>query len=131
MASEKQQTGACRFCGQNQIITCEDNLTEPQLEEEATRQCECDDAQAYQAAVNRRQIAKQRVSELFGEGAGEYKQPEAVTQQILQAVDLICDKVAKEITVKIRTGLKARVMQMAKDKIKVVREASNTDAFES
>lgn len=36
----------------------------------------------------------------------------------------------KQATFKVRTGLNCRIMQMAKDKIKVVRETSNTEAFE-
>ena len=49
--------------------------------------------------------------------------------QIARAVDLICDKKAKNMTLTIRTGLKCRIMQMAKDKIKVVREISDNNEF--
>lgn len=124
------QTGSCRFCGQEQIITSEEKLTEPQLEEQATMQCECDAALAYQEAANRRKVAKQRVTELFGQDAGEYKQPEKVMEEIMTAVDLVCDKMVRQITITIRAGVKCRVMQMAKDKIKVVREISDNQSFE-
>ena len=130
MAKQENQTGSCRFCGQTQSIVSEERLTEPQLEEQATMQCECDEALAYKEAANRRQVAKQRVTELFGEGAGEYRQPEAVINAIMQSVDLVCDKATKQIVFTIRTGLHARIMQMAKDKIKVVRESSNSESYE-
>jgi len=126
----EQQTGSCRFCGQTQMISSEEKLTEPQLEEQATMQCECDAALAYKEAANRRKVAKQRVTELFGSEAGEFKQPEKVVEEIMVAVDLVCDKMIRQITVTIRAGLKCRVMQMAKDKIKVVREASSNESFE-
>lgn len=67
-------------------------MTEPQIEEAATMRCECEKALEYQESANRRTVAKQRVNELFGEGAGEYKQPDAVQTIILNTVDAICDK---------------------------------------
>ena len=48
---------------------------------------------------------------------------------MLNAVDAICDKKMKVATVTIRTGLRCRIMQMAKDKIKVVREISDNNEF--
>lgn len=123
------QTGHCRFCGQSRMIEHEDTLTEPQLEETATLQCECEQAMAYKEQANRRSTAKQRVNELFGDGAGDLKQPEAVLTIILKTVDAICDKKMKAATITIRSGLRCRIMQMAKDKIKVVREMSDNDEF--
>lgn len=108
---------------------CGDDLTEPQIEEAATMRCECEKALEYQESANRRTAAKQRVNELFGEGAGEYKQPDAVQTIILNTVDAICDKKMKAAVVTIRTGLRCRIMQMAKDKIKVVREISDNNEF--
>lgn len=127
--AKESKTGACRFCGQNQIIADGGDMTEPQLEESATMQCECEQAMAYKESVNRRQTAKQRANELFGENAGDMKQPEAVQAIILNAVDAICDKKMKSTVITIRTGLRCRIMQMAKDKIKVVREISDNDEF--
>ena len=48
----------------------------------------------------------------------------------IAGVDMICDKKAKQVTIKIENGLKCRIMQMAKDKVKIVREISDTDSFE-
>lgn len=122
-------TGACRFCGQSIIVEDGAEMTAPQLEEAATMLCECDKAREYQESANRRTVAKQRVGELFGEGAGEYRQPDAVQQILLNTIDAICDKKMKSTVVTIRTGLRCRIMQMAKDKIKVVREISDNNEF--
>lgn len=130
MAKGESKTGNCRFCGQSSIIEGGADMTEPQLEEAATMRCTCDDAKLYQETANRRGTAKQRAQELFGENAGEYKQPEDILELIDNAIDLVCDKKMKQATFKVRTGLNCRIMQMAKDKIKVVRETSNTEAFE-
>lgn len=127
--AKESKTGACRFCGQNVIVEDGAEMTAPQLEEAATMQCKCEKAREYQESANRRTVAKQRVKELFGEDAGEYQQPDAVQAIILNVVDAICDKKMKAAVVTIRTGLRCRIMQMAKDKIKVVREISDNNEF--
>ena len=127
---ESGKTGTCRFCGQQLIVHGSEDMTAPQLEEAATMQCDCDDAKAYQETAQRRDKAKQRVKELFGEGAQNYRQPDVMLETMFKAVDMICDKQAKQFVFTIRTGLKCRIMQMAKDKIKIVRETSGVDAFE-
>lgn len=127
--AKKSSTGACRFCGQSVIVEDGTDMTAPQLEEAATMQCGCERAMEYQESANRRTVAKQRVNELFGEDAGEFKQPEAVQAIIQNAVDAICDKKMKAVVITVRAGLRCRVMQMAKDKIKVVREISNNNEF--
>lgn len=129
MANEAKQ-GACRFCGQQQIIENGSDMTEPQLEESATMRCECDRARAYQEVADRRKTAKQRAQELFGEDAGEFSQSEEVLKIINDGIDLVCDKKIKQTVITVRTGLNCRIMQMAKDKIKIVRETSNAEAFE-
>ena len=127
---ESGKTGTCRFCGQQLIVHGSEDMTAPQLEEAATMQCDCDDAEAYQETAQRRDKAKQRVKELFGEGAQNYRQPDVMLEAMFKAVDMICDKQAKQFVFTIRTGLKCRIMQMAKDKIKVVREVSSNESFE-
>ena len=127
---ESGKTGTCRFCGQQLIVHGSEDMTAPQLEEAATMQCDCDDAKAYQETAQRRANAKQRVKELFGEGAQNYRQPDVMLETMFKAVDMICDKQAKQFVFTIRTGLKCMIMQMAKDKIKVVREVSSNESFE-
>jgi len=127
---ESGKTGTCRFCGQQLIVHGSEEMTAPQLEEATTMQCDCDEAKAYQETAQRRDKAKQRVKELFGEGAQNYRQPDVMLESMYKAVDMICDKQAKQFVFTIRTGLKCRIMQMAKDKIKVVREVSSNESFE-
>lgn len=120
--------GVCRFCGQSRIIEDGAEMTEPQLAEAATMLCQCDSAKEYQAAANRRIISKQRIDELFGDG--EYEQPESAINLAKAAVDLVCDRRAKQVVITFKTGLNAKIMRMAKDKIKVVREISETNTYE-
>lgn len=125
----KSGTGACRFCGQSVIVEDGAEMTAPQLEEASTMLCACDAAIKYQQEKNRRAVAKQRIDELFGEDAGEYRQPETVRGIMLNSVDAVCDRNMKSVTVTIRAGLRCRIMKMAKDKIKVVREVSDNNEF--
>ncbi len=129
MANETRQ-GACRFCGQQLIVDNAAEMTEAQLEEAATMRCDCDSAKGYQEVATRRKTAKKRAQELFGEGAGQFAQSEGMLALINDAIDCVCDKDAKQIVLTIRTGLKCRIMAMAKDKIKIVRETSGVDVFE-
>lgn len=129
MAKNESKAGACRFCGQNVIVEGGADMTAPQLEEAATMQCGCDEALAYQESANRRETAKQRIDELFGEGVGEMRQPDTTLEILKRIVDMVCDKKIKNATISIRTGLRCRIMQMAKDKIKVVREMSDNNEF--
>lgn len=126
----EQITGACRFCGQSIILQNGENMTEPQREECATRKCECEEAVAYTAAAEREGKAIERVNELFGEGSGTARQSEAVLKELEEAVKLVNKKEVKEVTIVIRTGFKATIKAMAKDKIKVSRQQSNIEAFE-
>lgn len=103
-------------------------MTDPQLEEAATMACECEKATAYRETATRRKVAKKRVEELFGEEAEE-KQSDDVKKIILDAVDAVCDKKIRKVVITIRAGLKCRITQMAKDKIKVVRELNQNDEF--
>ncbi len=82
----------CRFCGQSVMVEDGAEMTPPQLEEAATMLCTCDDAIKYQQEKNRRSMSKQRAKELFGDEAGEYKQPETVQNIIFSTIDAICDK---------------------------------------
>lgn len=128
--AKETKAAACRFCGQQILIENAAEMTEPQLEEAATMRCECDQAKSYQETANRRKTAKKRAQELFGEGSGQFAQPEEMLQLINNAIDLVCDKDAKQVILTIKTGLKCRIMAMAKDKIKIVREVSGVDVFE-
>ena len=104
--------GTCRFCGQQILVEDGEGMTEPQRDECATLHCECDDAKVYQEAALRRDTAKRRVDELFGEGAGEHRQPDEVIGEIKSAVDLICDKKAKNIKFSIIIGFNCIIIKL-------------------
>ena len=53
----KLNTGVCRFCGQTIAIETEESLTSPQLAEEATMRCTCEQAVEYQKERQRKEKA--------------------------------------------------------------------------
>lgn len=126
----KNMTGACRFCGQQQIINIDKELTPAQLEEEATKQCACDDAVEYTRKLTQKDRARSRIEELFGEGAGEESMEPEVVQGILSFSDLICDKQIREASVTMIGGEKAKLKLTAKDKLKIERSKTRSRVFE-
>lgn len=57
-----QQVGRCRFCGQTTMIQTTEEFTEPQADERATMNCECEGAKDYQdqatKKTGRRNVSK-------------------------------------------------------------------------
>lgn len=132
MSTQKagSKIGTCLFCGQSIIVDGGEEITEQQLREYATMKCSCDAAQKYQENVMRRDLAKERIGELFGEGAEEeFQQPENVRGLLLDAVDAVCNEDIKSVTVTIRKGLKCKIAWTATDKLKVTRDVSKNSEF--
>ena len=125
-----KQVGTCRFCGQTHMIQTEDKWTGPQLDEEATRICDCEEAKAYQDIATKHERAKKRIDELCGEGAGENHLSVDITDGLKVFADQVCDKHVKEIVVTVTSGEKIRIKMLAKDKVKIERSQTNVKAFE-
>lgn len=125
-----QITGKCRFCGQQHMLDTEEELKDGQADEMATRSCQCDIALDYQEKVSRADVAKGKIKELFGEGAGTYRLDGDAYDILISAVDEISEKSISAITVKIKAGVTAKIARMAKDKIKVTREIKSSTSFE-
>lgn len=126
-----EQYGACRFCGQTNMVMAEGELTAPQLEEEATLACSCDEALEYAAEVTRERRVKEKIRKLCGESDGKGRNVTEEVQSALEALaGEICKKNIKGVTVTVRTGDKLEVKMMAKDKVKVGREKKSSENYE-
>ena len=124
------ETGACRFCGQSVIVAGGEQMTAPQLEECATMKCGCEAALKYQENAMRRDLAKERIRELFGDAAEEeFQQPPAVCGILLGAVDAVCNEEMRSATMTIRKGLKCKISWTSAEKIRVTREVSRNSEF--
>lgn len=125
----EERTGHCRFCGQAGFATTMTDWGEERVNEQVTLQCQCTDAQEYLKSIERKQKAKKRINELFGEGAEKPVQ-RSVTDLLMLTVDAIEDKDMKGIMVDVGQGVKAKVSKMAKESIKVERSESKKTTYE-
>lgn len=118
----KLNTGVCRFCGQTIAIETEESLTSPQLAEEATMRCTCEQAVEYQKEKQRKEKALKNVSVLFGQDAAPEKRVgEEIVSILSVAVEEIYTGGLAKITLNLRGGVKASVSQNAKGEINVER----------
>ena len=118
----KLNTGVCRFCGQTIAIETEESLTSPQLAEEATMRCTCEQAVEYQKEKQRKEKALKNVSVLFGQDAAPEKRVgEEIVSILSAAVEEIYTGGLAKVTLNLRGGVKALVSQNAKGEINVER----------
>lgn len=118
----KLNAGACRFCGQTIAIETEESLTSPQLAEEATMRCTCEQAVEYQKEKQRKEKALKNVSVLFGQDAAPEKRVgEEIVSILSAAVEEIYTGGLAKVTLNLRGGVKASVSQNAKGEINVER----------
>ena len=101
----KLNTGTCRFCGQTIAIETEENLTSPQLAEEATMRCTCEQAVEYQKEKQRKEKALKNVSVLFGQDAAPEKRVgEEIVSILSAAVEEIYTGGLAKVTLNLRGG---------------------------
>ena len=123
------QTGVCCFCGQSGIIHTMIEWDQERVNEEVTLNCQCEAAQNYKKAKERREKAKKRIQELFGERAENPVSEEVVAIMEL-VVDSIENKGMKSITIDLGHGIRGKVAKMAKESIKVERSEKKTQTYE-
>ena len=118
----KLNTGVCRFCGQTIAIETEESLTSPQLAEEATMRCTCEQAVDFNKEKQRTDKALKNVSVLFGQDAAPEKRVgEEIVSILSAAVEEIYTGGLAKVTLNLRGGVKASVSQNAKGEINVER----------
>ena len=88
-----EQYGACRFCGQTNMVMADEELTPPQLEEEATLACTCDEAVEYAAEVTRERRVKEKIRKLCGESEGKGRN---VTEETQNALEMLAGEICKK-----------------------------------
>lgn len=119
---ETLQTAPCRFCGQMVQFMGDKDLTEPQAQEIATTNCDCDEAVEYQKEKNRKENALKNVQKLFGEDAPSDKRiRDDIVKILTAAVEEIYTGGLAKATLNLRGGVKASVSQNSKGEINVER----------
>lgn len=132
--------GICKFCGQIRSYAEELELSEEELNENATRSCSCSEAKAYVQKISDAEFFNKRreeeilrgtfrISELFGEGAGQYDM-EPVTADIINVLEtmliLAIDDGIKSVSLNISAKTKASITKSTKDKVSITRTDNAT-----
>lgn len=79
--------GCCRFCGQMKLVSVDsDDVQQEKIDEEATLQCECDDAVKYRG----KRATERGVKQLLGENAVENGFRYALPDDSIQLIRRIC-----------------------------------------
>lgn len=124
------QTGACRYCGQLGQVNTLFGWSQEDIDEAVTCNCQCETAVKYKEAKERKDKAKKRITEIFGEGAEEKAIAQDTVNILLNVVDAIEEKHMKGITIDVGHGICAKVSKMAKESIKVERTENTKSTYE-
>ena len=119
-----EKNGACRFCGQIKLVEALEELNEL-----ATEQCNCYEAQDYISRLYRKEKADFRIEELFGSG-NKPELTDARMQMLHQAAGYVVDGIAEKVTVEVTGELKMMVSETAKGNIKINRKTTVQRAAE-
>lgn len=123
-----EKNGACRFCGQIKLVEALEEFNEDELNELATEQCNCYEAQDYISRLYRKEKADFRIEELFGSG-NKPELTDARMQMLHQAAGYVVDGIAEKVTVEVTGELKMMVSETAKGNIKINRINTECGAF--
>ena len=124
-----EKNGACKFCGQIKLVEALDEFNEDELNELATEQCNCYEAQNYTSRLYRKEKADCRIEELFGPG-NKPEITDARMQMLHQAAGYVVDGIAEKVTVEVTSELKMMVSETAKGNIKINRKTTVQRAAE-
>lgn len=119
-----EYTAACRFCGQFRTVIGGDDLNEDELTELAVMECDCDEAQAYQKIIKKRDYAQDNIKILF-KGDGE-----ALTKALTYLTEPLATQAITKVNVTTIRGIRA-TMTAKEDTIKIDRVVTDKQSLES
>lgn len=107
-------TGDCIFCGQSKMVIGGESLTEDKINELATLQCDCDEAQYLQKIERKKTYAEANVRRLFQEDCP------GLAKMIMETVDGLAHQRIKKVNITNAEGVKA-TLTAKENSIKVER----------
>lgn len=121
----KEQIGCCIYCGQTKMLKVGENVSEENLNELATEECDCYEAEEARKQAEAPAEAEDNIEKLFGEDLPE-------TADILRsAVPAIVKGTLSKISVDTGKRVKAQVVRTSKGAVKVERSETNKTVMES
>lgn len=127
--SERQETGTCRFCGQIHVVDVPMIAGPDEIDEMASRMCNCDEAQAYNESIQRIQRAQSKVDVLYGVRAARPVSSAAVGL-MYSIIETIEKGSIKAVSINIDGNTKCKITKTNKNTIKVERTDTVTQTLE-
>ena len=121
----KDVQGACKFCGQFRAMQVPDSFTQADIDEEATKKCDCVDAQADTRIKENIANTEGTIGEFFKDKEGL----EELKELLLTAVKPLAEYKISSISVS--KGPYTGTMKPGKDGIKILLKYTTTDSVES
>ena len=115
------QTGFCRYCGQAFALESDKELTEEQLNKEATWKCNCEEAIHARAVEEYKKTANTSIDVLFGK---EEFCEESAVEFLRSAVPLLAERKILSVTVDLDGRFKAKLTSTVAGKVKVTKTLS-------
>ena len=114
-------TGFCKYCGQAFAIESDKELTEEQLNKEATWKCKCEEAIHARNVEEYKNTAKSSIDILFGQE--EFAEEEAV-EFLKAATVLLAERKILSVSVDLDGRYKAKMTSTVAGKVKVAKTLS-------
>ena len=92
-AGLEERTGFCKYCGQAQMVEAAVDVSQEELDELATRQCNCGEAKEQRKKQKRMENAELWARSNFSENNGE-------VQTVMNAVKAVGEYVFDNMTIK-------------------------------
>ena len=112
---EVETTGACRYCGQLQILHTADYIDNDTADNMATAKCDCMEATEERRRQKKKAVARAKINHLFADSKNGRTVPEESLELLYMAADLVVDAVAADVKVNYGQGLKCIIKQGSKN----------------
>ena len=119
----EQVTGCCVYCGQTKIVVGGDDMTEEQIDKQATLQCDCDEAQWLQRAARKKTYADANIKRLFADDG------QMILNMLLELTEPLALQRIKKFTATTEEGIRA-TLTAKENSIKVERTEVKKSSLE-
>ena len=119
-----KEFGTCRFCGQKVMTSVGDSCTQEEIDEAATRECQCEAAKAYNDKVYEAEVCEANIKSIIGEDS-------AVSQLFVSCIPLIQDDTISNITIKIKAGVTAKLGYNSKGNLVITKSITTVESEET
>lgn len=116
--------GACKFCGQIATFNGDISWTYEEWNEMATEMCGCEEAKAYTARKEQKEVAAELILHLFPTKDGNGSTAQALLGRI---ADAVIEQRIKKATVQISGEVKATISLDKEGKIKVKKTTTHNE----